>query len=94
LVSRHGCVVIVVIATEFAKYNRGINNVESLTFKQKRSEPIAKENGSFMVKKWTHTGFKIYGVQPKPFSPTNRIKQNYLFDITTQNAKKISDEIT
>jgi glycosyltransferase involved in cell wall biosynthesis len=89
------------IATEFAKYNRVIyvNNPLNLFdfFKTKRSEPIAKrkrivygkENGLIQVSE------NLWEFNPKTvFSPTNRIKQNYLFDrLTRYNAKKISDEI-
>jgi glycosyltransferase involved in cell wall biosynthesis len=89
------------IATEFSKYNRVIyvNNPLNLFdfFRKKRSEPIArrkrivygKENGLIQVSD------NLWEFNPKVvFSPTNRIKQNYLFDILTRyNAKKISDEI-
>jgi glycosyltransferase involved in cell wall biosynthesis len=89
------------IATEFAKYNRVIyvNNPLNLFdfFKTKRSEPIekrkrivyGKENGLIQISE------NLWEFNPKTiFSPTNRIKQNYLFDILIRyNANKISDEI-
>jgi glycosyltransferase involved in cell wall biosynthesis len=89
------------IATEFAKYNRVlyVNNPLNLFdfFKRKKLEPIAKrkrivygkENGLIQISE------NLWEFNPKTvFSPTNRIKQNYLFDILTRyNAKKISDEI-
>jgi hypothetical protein len=89
------------IATEFTKYNRVlyVNNPLNLFdfFKTKRSEPIAKrkrivygkENGLIQALE------NLWEFNPKTvFSPTNRIKQNYLFDrLTRYNAKKISDDI-
>jgi|TARA_R110000787_G_scaffold280945_7_gene391989 glycosyltransferase involved in cell wall biosynthesis len=89
------------IAAEFAKYNRVIyvNNPLSFLdfFKTKKSERIekrkrivfGKENGLRKVSN------NLWEFNPKTvFAPTNRIKQNYLFDrLTRYNAKKLSNEI-
>jgi glycosyltransferase involved in cell wall biosynthesis len=89
------------IATEFAKHNRVIyvNNPLSLIdfFKTKKSEPIekrkrvvfGKENGLNQVSN------NLWEFNPRTvFAPTNRIKQNFIFDrLTRYNAKKLFKEI-
>ena len=89
------------IATEFAKYNRVIyvNNPLSIIdfFKAKKSEPLekrkrvvfGKENGLKQVSS------NLWEFNPKTvFAPTNRIKQNFIFDrLTRYNAKKLFKEI-